>query len=256
MKIATIVLTLAVGFSLQATPAKSQDDDFKFFDASWKKVKEKNAVYLLRIRQLGDTLWQYSYYNIYGPLVRIETYQDKKGTIRQGLFAWYNEEGWMDSSGYYYQGLPDKNWIYPDSTGKVHKAKYYDKGIPLSEKEHSDRLKANEIVDPAYPDFSRLSPESYFPGGPTGWLEYLNQNLHYPARAINNRVQGIVLAFFRVDPTGEIHEIQILHSVELSIDDEAIRLFMSSPGWVPAIRFDRKVPSYKAQPVLFRLEPM
>jgi TonB family protein len=161
----------------------------------------------------------------------------------------------MDSSGYYYEGLPDKDWIYPDSTVKVHKVKYYDKGTPLSEKEHDDRLKSTEIIDPAYPDFSRLSPESYFPGGSSGWLQYLNQNLHYPSRAIDNRVQGKVVASFRVEPTGEIQEIRILHSVELSIDDETIRLFMASPAWIPAIRFDRKLPSYKKQPVIFRLEP-
>lgn len=254
MKMATITLTLVMGILLQATPAKSQGDEFNFFDASWKKAKEKNAVYLLRVRQSGDTSWQYSYYNVYGPLVRIETYKDKKATIRHGLFAWYNEEGWLDSSGYYYEGLPDKNWTYPDSTMRVHKVQYYDKGKPLSEKEYIS--KAPKIIDPAYPDFSRLSPESYFPGGANGWLQYLNQNLHYPKRAIDNRVQGKVVAFFRIEPTGEIRDIQIKHSVELSIDDETVRLFMASPAWIPAIRYDHKVLSYKVQPVLFRLEPM
>lgn len=254
MRITIIPFTLILSLLLKTTHAQRQDDTFKFFDAAWKQVKEKKAVYLLRIHSTEDNCRQYSYYNMYGPLIKIETYQDEKTTMRQGLFAWYNSEGKMDSSGYYYRGLPDKDWVYPDAAGKVRQEKHYDKGKLLSDKEFEEKLKAEEIIDPAYPDLSRLSPESYFPGGNAGWIQYLTKNFRYPDRAVDNLVGGTVLALFIIEPTGKIQDLQIFRSIELSLDDETIRILENSPTWIPAIRFERKVRSYKIQPMVFKME--
>jgi len=245
---------MAFFFLMLTTRAQQPGDVYKFFDAGWKPVKEKKAVYLLRIRFTKDSCWQFSYYNMFGPLIRIETYQDQKATVRQGLFAWYNEGGNLDSSGYYDRGLPDEDWIYPVSGDKSHQSQYYEKGKLLNDKEFKEKLKAEEIIDPAYPDLTRLSPESYFPGGADGWMQYLNANLKYPNRAVDNFVKGTVVVLFLVEPTGKIQQPEIFQSVELSIDDEAIRLIDHSPAWVPAIRFERKVRSFKKQPFGFRLQ--
>ena len=244
---------MILSFLLKTTHAQRQNDTYKFFDAAWKQVKEKNAIYLLRVHLTKDTCWQYRYYNMYGPLIKIETFQDKQSTIPQGLFAWYNEEGMIDSSGYYYKGLPDKNWIYLDAAGKIRLEKHYDKGKLLSDSEFKERLKAEGIIDSAYPDLSRLSPESYFPEGNTGWIQYLTKNIRYPNRAVENLVRETVLALFLVEPTGKIQDLQILRSIELSLDDEAIRMLENSPTWIPAIKFKRKVSSYKIQPIVFKL---
>jgi len=57
---------------------------------------------------------------------------------------------------------------------------------------------------------------------------------------------------FAVQPTGKIANLQIRQSVEISLDDEALRLLSESPDWVPAIKFDKKVRSFKIQPIVFR----
>jgi periplasmic protein TonB len=247
------LLTLMFSLILTTSYAQQQHDLFRYFDAAWKPSKEKKAIYLLRIH-IEDSCRQYSYYNMYGPLVRIETYLDEKASIRHGLFAWYNENGMMDSSGYYYKGMPDKTWMYPDENGKIRSSKYYDKGVQLSESSFMKKERAREPIDPAYPDLSRETPESYFPGGASGWRQYLEKNFKYPDRAIKNYVQGMVLAIFLVDVTGKIQDLQILKSVELSLDDQTLWMFRNSPDWIPAIRFGRKVRSYKQQPVIFKLE--
>lgn len=246
-------LLLALTFCLWRPTASSQApaDTYKFFDAAWKPVKEKKAVYLLRISFTKDSCWKYCYYNVFGPLVRIETYQDQQATIRQGLFAWYDEDGAVDSSGYYYQGLPDREWIYWKHDRK---ALHYDKGKLLDDKELEAQRKTEEIIDRNWAKVERLTAESYFPGGDAGWLQYLNDNLHYPKRAIDHFVRGTVVLWFEVAPTGKLKELQIKQSIELSIDDEALRMAQNSPDWIPAIRFDRRLRSYKAQPIVFRLE--
>jgi periplasmic protein TonB len=247
------ILLLVLTFCLWRPTASAQTADiYKFFDAAWKPAKEKKAVYLLRISFTQDSCWQYSYYNIFGPLVRVETYQDQQATTRHGLFAWYDQEGALDSSGYYYQGLPDGSWVY---WKRDHKSVHYNKGKLLSDKEFEAQAKAGEVVDPNWPDFKRTTPESYFPGGNAGWLAYLNENLRYPDRAIKHLMTGTVLLSFEVAPTGKIKEIQIKQSVELSLDDEALRIIRNCPDWIPSIRFDHKVRSYKVQPVGFRLDP-
>ena len=249
-------LLLAIIFILSVQTMKGQqvNDVYKYFDAAWKPVKEKKAVYLLRIRFTKDSCWQFSYYNIFGPLIRIEPYQDQKATMRHGLFAWYNEDGRLDSSGYYDHGMQDKDWIYPDAEGKIHKEQYFNKGKALTDKEFREKLKAEEIIDPAFPDFSRLSPESYFPGGQDGWNQYLATNLRYPNRAVDNMVKGTVLALFLVKPSGKLQDIRLLKSIELSLDDTATQMIENSPDWVPAIKLDHKVKSFKVQPIVFKLE--
>ncbi|MHA4809005.1 energy transducer TonB [Flavitalea flava] len=254
MRIITISLFLLLAFLLEITLVQGQTETFEFFDAKWKPIKEKKAVYLVRMRLSEDTCWEYSFYYLHGPLIKIESYQDEQKSVRQGLFAWYNKEGRMDSSGYFYRGLPDKDWIYPDETWKIRTTKHYDKGIALTQKEFEEKLKAMEIIDPAYPDLSRLSPESYYPGGSRGWNQYLGKNFRYPDRAVNNMVDGRVLACFLIEPTGQIQDIQILQSVELSLDEETIRVLKNSSTWVPAIKFERKVRSFKIQPMIFKLD--
>ena len=239
--------------SFPSVQAQSNGDTYKYFDADWKPTKEKKAIYLLRI-QKKDSCWQFSYYNMFGPLVRVETYQDEKRTIRQGLFAWYNADGRLDSSGYYDKGIPDKNWTYMGTGNVKGRSLNYDKGRLLSDKEAWDMAIANGMDDPLFPDFSRPSPESYFKGEDSGWIMYLNKNLKYPDRAVQNLVRGTVVVVFKIAPTGATQDPVIYQSIELSLDDEARRMIVNSPAWVPAIQGKRRVRSFKKLPIVFKLE--
>ncbi len=252
-----LALTLSVTLSLFLLSAHAQQtDEYKFFDADWKPAKEKKAIYLLHITSTKEDTWRFSYYNMYGPLIRVETYQDKEATIRQGLFAWYDVDGNMDSCGYYDHGLRDRDWTFPAATPNDRKFnnRFYDKGRLLTDKELKAKMATESIEDPNYPDFSRQSPESYFPGGEAGWLQFINTNIHYPNRALKRYIRGTVELLFVVSPTGQVQDIRLARSVELSLDNEAIRIAERSPAWTPAIQIDRKVRSFKRQPIVFRLD--
>ena len=245
------LLTLAVILLTLAARAQEPDypiDTIQFFDHNWKQVKERKAIYLLRISQLADSSWQYSYYNMYGPAIRIETYKDQAAKIPHGLFVWYNNDGELDSTGYFYEGQRDDMWSYPARDT----AEYYEKGHLLTKNEVTDLFRQRAIPDPNFPDHNRPTPEAYYPGS---WEAYLAAHLQYPRRAVINKITGNVIVDFWVEPTGKIAHPCVSQSVEISLDDEALWLIQNSHDWVPAIRGSRRVRGYKRQPFAFRLEP-
>lgn len=250
MKLLLSLATLVCLF-VQSTRAQSPSDELQYFDAKWRPAKEKKAIYLLRIRHVGDTSWQYSYYNMYGPLVRLESYQDRNATTRHGLSAWYNKEGDLDSSGYYDHGIREGEWFYP--AVRENSAVYYEKGRALSKEERAEKLRALEILDWTSPDFASDPADDHFPGGKAGWMKYLNTHLHYPDRAVNNVIGGNALVLFLVDETGKVRNAQMYRSVELSLDDHALEIINGTPGWAPFARSGKNVRAYLKKPVRFQI---
>jgi protein TonB len=249
MKI-SLFLAVICCLALQTVFAQTQSDKYQYFDKKWHPASKKKAVYLLRVRHDGDSSWQFKYYRKFGPMIRMETYQDEKATVRHGRFAWYNEKGMLDSSGYFYQGQRNGNWYYANDSITSH----YENGRLLTKKEFRASLDSMSIVDPSLPDPLRPTPESYFPGGKQGWFHYLSTHFRYPDEAVDNAISGTVVLMFAVQPTGKIADVGIRESIEIALDDEALSLIHESPDWIPAVRFDRKVWSYKIQPVVFKVE--
>jgi protein TonB len=95
--------------------------------------------------------------------------------------------------------------------------------------------------------------ESEFPGGGQAWLKYLTKNLQYPERAMNSNIEGDVRVVFIIDKQGNVADPYIAHSVEYSLDEEALRIIKESGKWSPAFQNGKIVKSYKAQPIRFRL---
>ncbi len=67
-----------------------------------------------------------------------------------------------------------------------------------------------------------------------GWNEYINDNLKYPEAAMNELKEGTVVLKFRVTSNGTITNIQVIQSVGLGCDEEAIRLLKEGPAWIPS----------------------
>ena len=93
-----------------------------------------------------------------------------------------------------------------------------------------------------------------FPGGQPALLQFLKENLRYPAEAIENGEQGRVVLRFAVERTGEIIDIEVVESVSPSLDAEAIRLVELMPNWNPGIQSDERVRMNATLPIIFRLQ--
>ena len=92
-----------------------------------------------------------------------------------------------------------------------------------------------------------------FPGGISGLMTYLNQNIRYPAVAQENCVQGRVIVSFVVEKDGHISDVTVLRSVDPSLDKEAIRVVKNMPRWTPGKQGGEPVRVRYNVPVSFRL---
>jgi periplasmic protein TonB len=231
------------------TNGQQEKDQFFVFNENWKPVDIKKAVYLLRVRHINDSSWEWLYYNIYGPRIKMESFKDEKATIKNGNFFYYHEKGFIDSSGKYADGELDGEWFYRNEEGKITRKKTFAKGILVAdttfEITKTDTAKENKLLPGEV--------ESEYPGGLDGWSHFLMHNLHYPDRAVNYEVQGEVRLQFIVDKEGNIISPEINRSVEYSLDEESLRIINLSEKWQPAEKDGRKVKSYKIQPINLKL---
>ncbi len=244
MKRMLTILLLAVGVTVKA----QQDEMVYVFDANWKPTKIKNAHFMLHRRHISDTCWQWEFYHFIGPLLKTEQYRDKDGSIPEGVARYYNEKGINDSVTHYLRGKKNgDSWrLFGDSL--QYKYKYVFRDDSLMEMTEVSTL--NRDTTHKYSD----ERESEYPGGLKSWFKYLNENLRYPPRALEQNIQGTVQVGFVIDKYGNVLDPYIARSLEFSVDEEAIRIVKGSGTWLAAYQNGDEVKSYKMQPINFKLQ--
>ncbi len=93
-----------------------------------------------------------------------------------------------------------------------------------------------------------------FPGGQSALMSYLANNIKYPVVAQENGVQGRVVVSFVVERDGSITDVQVVRSVDPSLDREAQRVVKSMPRWIPGKQNGQAVRVKYNVPVSFRLQ--
>lgn len=93
-----------------------------------------------------------------------------------------------------------------------------------------------------------------FPGGTQAMMKYLSENIKYPVIAQENGIQGRVICQFVVNKDGSIVDINVVRSVDPSLDKEAIRVIKSMPKWKPGKQRGKPVRVKFTLPVVFRLQ--
>ena len=187
MKCLPLILLITLSIS-----AKSQDkESFYVFDADWKATKIETAHFLLHTHQVNDTCWQFDFYNFLGPLIKSEQYRDKDGTEINGVSHHYNENGYVDSIGYFSRGKRNGEFFKLVGDSLKYKWEYIYRDDSLIEVVDLEKQKKDSVK--SYND----EKESDYPGGVKGWQRYLLKNLKYPERAMNGNIQGQVIMRFR-----------------------------------------------------------
>ena len=234
-------------FAIQSVYSQEKES-FYVFDADWKPTDVKSAKFILHVQNLNDSSWQWDYYNMFGPLIKTEHYKNKDGQILHGSVAYYNANGFLDSTGSYANGKKEGDFVKysEDSLEWLWEYKYHDdKLVEIIDAKKTDDLPYNS--DP-------LEIESFYPGGIEEWQKYLYKNFKYPDRAINNNIEGEVRVLFIVNNDGAIEDPYLSKSVEYSLDEEALRIIKHSGKWIPAVKDGSKVKSVKSQPIAFKLK--
>ena len=122
-------------------------------------------------------------------------------------------------------------------------------------------LKAKEVIAQPEPPkeeehkvFDVVEQMPSFPGGNAALMEYLSKNVKYPVVAQENGVQGRVVVSFVVERDGSITDVNIVRSVDPSLDREAARVVSSMPKWIPGKQNGSTVRVKYNVPVQFRLQ--
>ena len=92
-----------------------------------------------------------------------------------------------------------------------------------------------------------------FPGGIQALLDYLKENIKYPAICKDNNIQGRVIVSFVVEKDGSISDPKVVKGVNPSLDKEAVRVISTMPKWKPGKQKGITVRVRYSVPVNFRL---
>ena len=92
-----------------------------------------------------------------------------------------------------------------------------------------------------------------FPGGDAALISFLNENIKYPPKAAQDRVEGKVIVQFLVKKTGKIDDVKVLRSVRKDLDDEAVRVVKMMPDFIPAKQNGEVADMPYTIPVSFKL---
>lgn len=252
---ALLILALFLSaINLHAQRAGRNNVSFYVFDENWKGCKPEDAKYLGSLHKLGDTAYEWKYYHYQGPLISVETYKDKEATIPHGEFIYYGPDGKMDSSGYTFEGRKNGWWYFYTDSFTLWKKEKYDMGR-LMESMDISAIEAEREQNRKQAESEKHwgEVEAEFKGGVEDWIKYVQKNIRFPERARKLGKEGKLLIQFIVNTDGTISDVNILRSIEYSLDEEAIRLIRASPKWRPARQDGKLVKAYRRQPLTFQL---
>ncbi len=102
----------------------------------------------------------------------------------------------------------------------------------------------------------QLEKIASFPGGASGWRNYLINNLNAELPLKNGAPAGkfTVLVQFKICTDGSLCDIEAKNNPGFGLSDEAVRVIKQSGNWVPAEQLGKKVKSIYNQPITFVVE--
>ena len=63
--------------------------------------------------------------------------------------------------------------------------------------------------------------------------KYIAENLKYPEEALKKGINGKVFVQFIVNKSGKVVDVKVVRGVDPILDQEAVRVIVSSPDWIP-----------------------
>lgn len=128
----------------------------------------------------------------------------------------------------------------------------YADNTPQKSKTESDEVRG-KVSDDDRRVYDVVETPPSFPGGQTELMKLIAQSVRYPADAYRDSVQGRVVMQFVVDKDGKVTSPTVVRGVCESIDEEAKRVVMQLPDFIPGKLRGEPVAVRYTLPVLFKL---
>ncbi|MBO3700608.1 energy transducer TonB [Roseivirga sp. E12] len=118
----------------------------------------------------------------------------------------------------------------------------YEVGSVIHEKPSDDKV------------FLVVEQDPTFPGGMKAYSKFLGENLNYPQEAKQKGIEGNVYITFVVGTDGSLSDFELLRNPGGGLGEEALRVYMDGPNWVPGMQKNQVVKTRMTARVAFRLD--
>ncbi|WP_161889432.1 energy transducer TonB [Pontibacter russatus] len=234
-------LLLAVSFAVSA-----QEADSIWYDKKWKETTSPEERFYLRTISTvaGANSFEVTDHYPDGSVQMKGYFSSIKPEVRQGEFHYFSETGVLTLKNIWVNNIVAETFSY-DTTGKqtqhIIKREYL---ATLSPEEKFEKYGIKEIDK---------HPE--FPGGQDSFLAFLSENMVYPSKAVQEKIEGRVIIAVTINKRGKLEEARILQSAHPLLDEEALRVAKTLPkkGWAPAQDKGGNISADFTFPVLFKL---
>jgi len=116
------------------------------------------------------------------------------------------------------------------------------------------KLNAQQPEDCPEPAFVFVENGATFQGGNIDdFRNWVQENLVYPPEDLENNISGMVTVQFAINRAGHVINVEILRGATSTMDEETVRVILSSPEWEPARLGGRYVCQQFTIPVVFNL---
>lgn len=146
--------------------------------------------------------------------------------------------------------MPD--WTPGTQRGEPVKVSY---NLPINFALDNDDKKVTiiNVIDDTDPVFTLVEVMPEFPGGKKALMQYLAENITYPAEAKKEGVQGRVFINFTIEKNGKVNDVKVLRGIGSACDEEALRVVRSLPDWKPGLQDGIPVRVFYNLPIKFAL---
>lgn len=152
-----------------------------------------------------------------GNPIEVETYA---GNLLNGLYSSFYANGKKIEEGAYINGKMEGDWNLYNEEGKLKSIKVFKDGV-LNENDQR-QIRLLNVAPPK------------FPGGMKMFYSYLGRNVKYPREAWESKIMGKVYFLITIDKEGKTKDFRVIYSPGKSLTDEARRVVLASPKWIPA----------------------
>ncbi|HXB39869.1 MAG TPA: energy transducer TonB [Bacteroidia bacterium] len=120
----------------------------------------------------------------------------------------------------------------------------------------SENVAVTPVVENKSEIFTVVEEMPQFPDGTKSMYQFIAQNITYPQKEKEERIQGKVYLKFIIEPDGSIGTIDIIKGIPngKALEEEAIHVVKIMPKWVPGKQNGKPVRVYYNLPISFILK--
>lgn len=227
--------------------AKSQEADSIWYDRKWKETTlPEEHHYLRTIKPALEANNGFEVTDHYpdGKVQMQGYFLSINPEIRHGVFKYYSETGVLNLKNIWVNNVVAET-IHYDSTGK--QTQHVIKREYLATLSAEEKFEKYGITD--------IDKHPEFPGGQEAFSSFLSRSLVYPPKAVQEKVQGVVIVAATINESGKLKKVRILQSAHPLLDEEALRVAKMLPKkkWTPAHDKGKEISADFTFPVRFKL---